>query len=615
MAGPAPQVSLPPVQPPVFDPVQPIPTPQASFTPAQVAPQRSFSGLPGLFMSDPASTMAPPALNPLARPTSQPSGIPMPYQSAPNVCAPVTVSSGPSTPVALAQQVPATKKRPEPSDFNSTPALTKRPFGQSRTASEDEAFIIENSDDEDGDSRMDLDDPLAPNESESKPAKNVLRLPDFPPKAGLQQSSLPGTPGAGTPGSATYEQKLKEIEEYKLKIAAREAKAKAAARMAAHQSGLTGQPGLPGIAAPSRTASFSTTDTPSASVHHPANGSMASATIIASETPDQQSTTNAARSASAASLARSKERERLQQRLQELERAKKAGYSSSSVPAPAPTPATVEDNVPTLPTVKSAAEQAPPQVQVLAAAPATADDDASEDGEVDDESDFDFYETNASSNPKPSARVDNSHVDSQATTASAATSDRALANEQNVGPVEESQWPEMLDEDVGIDQHTEPPSLSQEDGAISQHAPINGQPTSPEAQNEPPTPDSDDMEMQIESSSEESSDEDEDDLNQPASTAPKNVAEIAQPPVGAAEDDSSDEDESSDESSDSSEDSEDYEPKPNAELQPDTISAQPLATSASRLADDDLAPELQPSIEVAGPITQVRSTFDRLHGD
>lgn len=193
-------------------------------SPSGQTPARVFSGLPGLFMSDHAAQQQKTTMHTAA-----------PHQSA----------AQPKPPVSSQQTVPdlasatfmaqpsIARKRAVASDLNDAstiPAVMKRPFGQSRHGSEDEALVIQVSDDEDededgvdeqGDQRMDAwSSPAMPSgiRPPTKSLRDVGPLRDFPIKPSFQtQASTPGTPGG-----VTYEQKLREIGEIKRQIAERE---------------------------------------------------------------------------------------------------------------------------------------------------------------------------------------------------------------------------------------------------------------------------------------------------------------------------------------------------------------------------------------------------------
>jgi hypothetical protein len=208
-------------------------------------------------------------------------------------------------------------------DISTQTPVSKRPFGQSRNASEDESVIIEVSDDEDAEADdMDVDtaaDAVPTNVVQTKSFRDVGPLRDFPPRPNFQkQMSVPSTPGGSTPGGVTYEQRMKEIEEMKRKIAEREAKKKVNGKAAVMTTNDTA------ISASSPT----TTPAPIDEDATPTIGSVPIATdtlaTLATQPPIEEMarsrTASSGRPSSATALARQQEKERLRQRLLELER-------------------------------------------------------------------------------------------------------------------------------------------------------------------------------------------------------------------------------------------------------------------------------------------------------
>jgi hypothetical protein len=283
-----------------------VPLQPASSAPPQPAQRTSSGGLPGLFMvgapAQPSQTTAAPA--------QQIAGHVSPSQTPDDVFAIPSVQ--PTIP----------RKRAVASDFDEVAApanAAKRPFGQSRNASEDESVIINVSDDEDEDDEMDLDDSmqLPALGVQTKSFRDVGPLRDFPPRPGFPlQSSQPSTPGGSTPGSKTYEQQLKEIEDMKRKIAEREARKKVNGKgtvPAALEAATVLKPTSPdkvngeaGLHSPLQ-RSTSQNGTPAVSV----DGPTSLVDLAAAPFP---------RAPSAGTLARQQENERLRHRLVELER-------------------------------------------------------------------------------------------------------------------------------------------------------------------------------------------------------------------------------------------------------------------------------------------------------
>ena len=236
--------------PPPSTEVQPV------FSPPPPTPSRSFSGLPGLFMVGASSQPQPPT--PSQEPSMIPSA-PMQNASGPTVTLPQSNILPTSTqkygvsPSASPASFVVPRKRPVAADFNdasSKPSQPKRPFGQSRGASEDDSVIIEVSDDEDEDEVMSGIETAITAGQQTTSFRDVGPLRDFPPKPSFQvQASGQSTPGGNTPGGMTYEQRVKEIEAMKRKIAQAEKRKQANGKPGAgkiNEAAVTlGTPGAP----------------------------------------------------------------------------------------------------------------------------------------------------------------------------------------------------------------------------------------------------------------------------------------------------------------------------------------------------------------------------------
>lgn len=297
---------------------QPAASSASSFVPPPLTPTSAMGGLPGLFLGfNPSQSMqTPPNVSTKSYEGSTPSqtGGRVPLPSA----APFTIS----------------RKRPVASDFDDGPgqgSTPKRPFGQSRTTSEDESLVIEVSDDEDDD-EMEMGDMIATSGErniQTTSFRDVGPLRDFPQNPSLQnQSPMPSTPGSDTPGGVSYQQKVKDIEVMRRKIAEMEAKKKALGQVATSTAPTQSIPMSvntpPEAAVASVEASFSTPDRHST----PKIGGVPLATEITAVKATQQSpfppsthsrVNSSERPVSATTLARQQEKERLRKRLLELE--------------------------------------------------------------------------------------------------------------------------------------------------------------------------------------------------------------------------------------------------------------------------------------------------------
>ncbi|KAF2469446.1 uncharacterized protein BDR25DRAFT_343794 [Lindgomyces ingoldianus] len=185
-------------------PVQTSPGPRSLHNPSPRVPM--FTGIPGLFMnsSSPASN------------TTQP----QPLHNTP-------VANASETTVSLSR-----RKRPVASDFDEIPTprgvgpTYTRPLGQSPHEHDNEAMIIEVSDDESGSSDMDIDDDQAAPKSTAIPSpltssrngphmlRNLPPLSDFPSRStSVRPASVVSTPPAvQTPASLAHKDELSKKE-------------------------------------------------------------------------------------------------------------------------------------------------------------------------------------------------------------------------------------------------------------------------------------------------------------------------------------------------------------------------------------------------------------------
>lgn len=551
----------------------------AAFSPTLPTPTRSFSGLPGLFTN-----------NAVPQASGSPDeGLPQPGR---RVSQPV---SQPPNPLHLPQ------KRSSTDLISAAPTPSKRPFGQSRSASEDESFIIENSEDEDEGVPMEIDSAPSTTNTWPKPMTDTASLVD-------SKTAFAAT-GLDDANSTTYEQKLKAIEALHRKIAEKEAKRKAAERAANPQGGVaTTTPGLPGISSPSTVAA--------AASPLKNDGSRSPATLFTPERPV---------SAGASKLRQQKEE--LQQRIAELEDAQRpAGTANPSSQEAAPRvekAAEVRQPGEAVHTATISGSEHPasdteaevPQVP----APAVATE-ASEDGEVNDDSDFDFYGDEAADASKltrspPKVGLQGT-TRGDVSTAAAAEQEYPLSpssKEDEAAPTQSGALAadgmgEDLDAETTIDR-SEPASPVGSSTASNAFRVFHAS-AAPE------------IVMSGEDSDEISAEEEEehdDDIYRPAEadheqTTPEvvdHVTAINEDFINGEVDDLANA-ESSDTSSEGTSESGAYEPEPAAEEEDTSFAAH------TKHEADDLAAELQPDAHVAAltdPSDQVRSTFGGLHGD
>ena len=457
-------------------PAQPAPAPVASqpiVSPMPPTPSRSFSGLPGLFMFG-ASTHAVPA-TPIGQSvaprdlTNQQASAPVMAQPPPQ---PIDLTANSKTLAATPTETPAPltvpRKRPVASDFNdmsATPNVTKRPFGQSRGNSEDESLIIEVSEDEDEDVDMDADDVNASlkRNLETKSFRDVGPLRDFPPRPAFQvQSSGPGTPGPGTPGGVTYEQRMKEIEEMKRKIAEAEKRKIATGKnviMKANENDVTiGNPTFPTLA-----PTESNIPTPDQqSTPRPSNLSLGAETsaldglmrtALPMHATNHERSVSSDRPMSAAALARQQEKERLTQRLLELEQDESKDVNAA-VEAAAEEPEPVLSSTSTYITAPEVVDTTHVLQQAVQreASREAADNSASEEGELSDDSMSNIYGLQNAQDTRADdvAPVEDRKIGSQTSTASAMSGLEPVPNQAETANANGSQWPDSLAQDADI---------------------------------------------------------------------------------------------------------------------------------------------------------------------
>lgn len=271
-----------------------------AFSPTAIPPMpnRSFSGLPGLFMA------AGSPYQPTPPPQSQASSLPPPAQLhileaqtdisfTQGKAAELATTPGepdgdddsmddifevPSlSNVALSEAAPISggnssaplnvlKKRPVAADFDmpqirdSSAGTFKRPFGQAKQDSADESVIIQVSDNESDDEQDNVVEVAQPNgesTAKQKSIPDIGSLRDFPPKTDLQKplaSSAPGTPLVATPGVMRESEQLRKKEEellkFKLQLAEMERKRAAKAKIKAVQAeSATSSAGTPPVVA------------------------------------------------------------------------------------------------------------------------------------------------------------------------------------------------------------------------------------------------------------------------------------------------------------------------------------------------------------------------------
>ncbi len=245
-----------------------------------------------------------------------------------------------ATGMSLDHAASTSRKRAVAADFDDSdnkPAAAKRPFGQSRNASEDESIIIQISedemDDEDGMdvSAVDGNDRIGAIQTMS--FRDVGPLRDFPPQRSFfqTQASAPGTPGGSSPGGAAYQQRMKAIEDMKRKIAEAEAKAKLKANGKTTPVNPVSTPDSVAASSPVVARSDEVEIRPATEDSTPPGGSdrldadttTPVATLSADAAKDTMSHSRTASTGhlrSASALARQQEKERLRLRLLELER-------------------------------------------------------------------------------------------------------------------------------------------------------------------------------------------------------------------------------------------------------------------------------------------------------
>ena len=589
-------------------PVQTASAPtQQVFSPTPPTPNRSFSGLPGLFMGGGTSAQASPVSGsqpPL--PAPQMSSQTIPISSAVQVQRSAVPASS-QAPMAATVMIPPAplaipRKRAVAADFDDTasskPTPAKRPFGQSRGASEDESLIIHNSD-SDSDDEEDLDD-AQPAIGQTRSLRGVPPLRDFPPRPGFHmQGSAPSTPGLriGTPAAAAaYEERLKHIEEHekyieemKRKIAEKEKEKEKRTKAAA-----TNKPtGLLVVAS----GAEASTPGPGTSVLG---------------TPDAKSTP---KPVSAAALARLQEKEKLTQRLAELEDAERERAKAT---APAALPNEIEEEPEPVPTVPGSLSQKKglalngQVASALNGLQGTEEGELGDDGDDEDSMTSDFYEQQDEGVPVATALVDDGKIGSQATTASAtseldvevegAEMERVDTAQVDASVALNSPLPDAVAEEDAMDEDSyDPVAIAHLQGEARPQMGEDGMVT-PESSDE--GSEEGEIEEDNEDDEDEAMDESSEDEEEPEPAAVRideGIEDVA---------DVSDGDESSEASSTDSEDWLD------PVTEPEPMTRESVFVENDDVADDHLAPELQPSKEeLAESSHEVRGDFDCLGAD
>lgn len=585
---------------------------QPAFSPPPLTPGGSIGGLPGLFMMDTTAQ-------------AMPSAVPSCPPKAPQQTVPVTSHMTMPQMQPTAQQTPtplaAPRKRPVASDFDDfsvKPPVAKRPFGQSRHGSEDESVIINVSDDENEDENMggaDAGEASVNASAQTKSFRDSGLLRDFQPRPTLtRQASTPGTPGGGTPGGVTYEQQVKEIEKMRRKIAEAEkrkkstgkdigVKVKEAGEVTDSYAAATPVPAESSFPTPDRRPTPNLGNVPMMAESRALDEGKQS--MPPPEAQQHSRNIPSIRPVSAATLAKQQEKERLRQRLLELERdeaedAGEIGEAATVEPEPQPRTSEVPATTPMM------AEKAAPTTNGMEADEGQMECGSaamSEDGELSDDSVSKLYEPQQAQDTRAERAGSNDYrnIVSQATTVSATSQ-------------EESEPSLIVPASLSTSQQ-ETDGINMGFGA----APAAGIPLVTSGQTNFAESFPQDTEMtdvaqeprdRLESMDEGEIDSDEDDgdldnLNGTASRK-QNQLHPEDDIVIDAEDTSA----PGDSSSVSSDDSGDFEPEPasdsasmDREANDPVIAAISDASATelfteSGMPDDDLAPELQPEVQV-----------------
>lgn len=521
---------------------QPPQTFQNHVSSVPATPGSAFGGLPGLFMNAAPQQASPPST---ATPTR-------------------TLSQYLNQSDASTQQDNLARKRLAEVESDRMAPQAKRPFGQSRSASEDESFIIENSDDEEDGLPMDVGATI-----------ETIRT-------SLQSRSQSSVPEASTAQAKTLEQKVKAIEDLNRKIAEREARAKAQANLQAHTTTAsdavngTTSSGIPGI---------SSSMLPNATVEEQA------ITQDGPSTPQEKPL--------------KKQKEELRQRIAELENAHKVSGLNAGESGAKSTPTSNAQAFESSANAQSSIEAIKKSTQMdeVTDTPVVEDDDATS------ESDFDFYGNEEAFEIETLAKASRQDdLQAGATTAEAnadadeespsTTHTHSRESTDNVDMVEDDafQEPGPLDTEMSMHDHS---------GPAPETADVNDVADVVDAQTQG-------SEADVEMQSDESDSDDSSRPDEPTDAANVDDQNIGSTDGAVSSDPNEDEPGSS---SSGSEDSEDYDPESDVQFEGRLGNA--TASQPAMPVDGGLAPELQPALQQAPAETtdQVRSTSDRLHGN
>lgn len=359
---------------------------QSSAFPALQTPTRSFSGLPGLFMAGGGSAHH--------------------QASVPSVPQLRTISASQAPPdAATASPAPLSvpRKRAVASDFDDVAVQAlpaKRPYGQSRPESKDESFVIEISDDQESDGEV---DEMEGNDATkllmpAKSFRDIEPLRDFAAKSNLTTpASTPRTP------DGAYQQKMKEIEEFKRKIAEREMRQKASGKVTPFT--------------PEETLTSAPSTNPTSGNAEPEAGeteeSSATAPAVPKTTSANQTMTAATsfpvKGGPSITIDRERLKEKLRQRMLELEQDRIRMASPAKQVAQGEIQSDPQPDEPAKPVMSgalppkqsSATEPVQPSdISVDAEPPVGSKQDSkSEEGELSDSSSLDFYDMDDVQNP------------------------------------------------------------------------------------------------------------------------------------------------------------------------------------------------------------------------
>jgi hypothetical protein len=581
---------------------------QTILSPPPPTSSRSLGGLPGLFMFGQSATsqVPPPSQQSLESPAAvQPRNTTIPSFQASRI--PPSSQTLAGTPTASPGELNIPRKRPVASDFDYPATKPKRPFGRSRgTSPAEPVVIITSSDEEDDDADDEMDtDNAAPPKSKLATAsfRDAAPLRDFPSRPAFHmQPSGQSTPGASTPGSVTYEQRLKDIEEMKRKIAEKEKRKNANGRTPVTQN-LDATTNANRSDAPSPAVQTSCESTPKVAERQPTSETAAAPDGVMTTISATEAATSAANASSIRPMsARFHERERLRQRLVELQQ-DQFTYVNVAVEVTADEPEPIDDistnNADT--TVQVASSPVVQETQFPAMPPEPMNELDAEEGEISDDSLFNFYSPTddqgvAADEPAPQ---NVRRVGSQTSTSSERSIDDHASTQDQSAFVDDSQPAPDLPESP---METQLPNSTQEDDEIIEPeaeplvSSLPGPGAQPEAEDEDEDEDSDYL-----SQDSDSNDDDSQDLDRfrPAGHDPTTTTNAVQNDVS--------------DGIDASADADDYEPslpgpvEATSEIEdPANSTSSPAAKSEADTADppimdkapdDELTPELRPSAE------------------